>query len=53
MKCNIISYSINFINMEITDDTRGLWRLTGFYGLPERARRKASWNLLRSLANMS
>ncbi|KAJ8761656.1 hypothetical protein K2173_004432 [Erythroxylum novogranatense] len=29
------------------------WRLTGFYGFPERTRRRASWNLLRALAARS
>lgn len=31
----------------------GRWRITGFYGYPESSRRQASWNLLRSLANVS
>lgn len=52
-KCRIINYSMNFINVEVSDNDRGLWRLTGFYGYPERTRRRDSWNLLRNLATMS
>ena len=29
------------------------WRLTGFYGAPERAKRKESWQLLRTLVVLS
>ena len=32
---------------------RGKWRLTGFYGMPERNHRRESWNLLRSLHSRS
>ncbi|KAJ9548141.1 hypothetical protein OSB04_020684 [Centaurea solstitialis] len=39
--------------MEIYDNTYGTWRFTGFYGFPERTRRRVSWNLLRSLAEQS
>ncbi|XP_057803521.1 uncharacterized protein LOC131018835 [Salvia miltiorrhiza] len=34
----------------IITDTKGDWRFTGFYGFPERGRRRESWNLLRRLA---
>ena len=30
-----------------------LWRLTCYYGYPERARRKESWQLLQSLSQHS
>ncbi|PNX96248.1 endonuclease/exonuclease/phosphatase family protein, partial [Trifolium pratense] len=32
---------------------RGMWRLTGFYGYPEGARRRDSWNFIRRLAQDS
>jgi hypothetical protein len=51
--CSILNYSQNFINMSITDITRGSWRLTAFYGYPEHGRRRDSWDLLRSLSSMS
>lgn len=50
--CNMIGYSQNHINMKITD-TIGEWRLTSFYGFPERHRRRDSWNLLRRLSATS
>lgn len=28
----------------------GRWRYTGFYGCPERQRRRESWQIIRSLA---
>lgn len=53
VNCSIIGYSQNFVNMEIIDNNKGVWRLIGFYGYPERARRKLSWDLIRSLATVS
>ncbi|GAU36575.1 hypothetical protein TSUD_362450 [Trifolium subterraneum] len=35
------------------DDQWGEWRLTCYYGFPERSRRRAAWDLLRELRNMS
>lgn len=51
--CCITSYSSNYIDMEVVDDSRGVWRLTGFYGYPEREKRRDSWRLLRHLASSS
>lgn len=48
-----MNYSLNYINMEVGDNSKGNWRLTGFYGIPDRSKRKDSWNLLRNLAGMS
>lgn len=50
---SIMSYSANFINLEMVDGERGNWRLTGFYGYPQSGRRRASWELLRTLSNLS
>lgn len=36
IKCNVLNYSRNFINLEIEDDVRGKWLLTCYYGFPER-----------------
>ncbi|KAJ9189741.1 hypothetical protein P3X46_000996 [Hevea brasiliensis] len=36
--------------MIISDNSHRDWRLTGFYGFPERGRRRESWNLLTNLA---
>ena len=48
--CTIRSFSINHIDLEILDDDKGHRRLTGFYGCPERHRRRYSWHLLRTLS---
>lgn len=50
--CSLIGFSNNHIDVEIKHDS-GNWRLTGFYGYPERARRRESWNLLRRLSLVS
>jgi hypothetical protein len=54
MKCRIMNYSRNFINLIVTDGDRGDWRLTCYYGYPERGRRRRqAWDLLRELRDMS
>jgi endonuclease/exonuclease/phosphatase family metal-dependent hydrolase len=37
----------------VTDGDRGDWRLTCYYGYPERGRRRQAWELLRELRDMS
>lgn len=39
--CTLLSYSLNHIDMEVVS-TEGRWRLTGYYGYPERNRRTLS-----------
>ena len=41
--CHLFSYGRNFIDMEITDGAVSRWRLTSYYGFPERGRRRDSW----------
>jgi hypothetical protein len=53
VKCKILNYCRNFINLEVDDAETGVWRLTCYYGLPERGRRKHAWDMLRDLRNMS
>ncbi|GLT27461.1 hypothetical protein SLA2020_024580 [Shorea laevis] len=43
------SISQSHIDVEIVDPGGRRWRLTGFYGHPEVARREESWTLLKSL----
>ncbi|CAJ2669980.1 unnamed protein product [Trifolium pratense] len=52
-KCSVLNYSRNFINMLVEDEQKGEWRLTCYYGYPERSRRRHAWNLLRELVNVS
>jgi hypothetical protein len=51
--CKIINYCRNFINVEVVDSEKGVWRLTCYYGYPERGRRRQAWDMLRELRNMS
>lgn len=53
VKCCVNSYSNNFIEVEIMNGSMTKWRLTGFYGFLDRARRRESWKLLKSLADKS
>ncbi|XP_057791345.1 uncharacterized protein LOC131008488 [Salvia miltiorrhiza] len=50
--CKVIGYSRNHIDIHVID-ANGDWRLTGFYGYPERNRRRDSWDFLRRLAGIS
>ena len=34
-KCRVTSFSTHHIDLEIDDEVRGKWRLTGFYGMLE------------------
>lgn len=51
--CSIGSSSINHIDVEILRDTIPQWRLSCFYGMPERDRRRESWDLIRHLSSLS
>ncbi|KAK2377607.1 hypothetical protein QL285_078261 [Trifolium repens] len=53
VRCRIINYCRNFINVEVDDVEKGGWRLTCYYGYPERGRRRQAWDMLRDLRNMS
>ncbi|GAU19619.1 hypothetical protein TSUD_383140, partial [Trifolium subterraneum] len=52
-KCRVLNYTRNFINILVEDEEWGEWRLACYYGYPERSRRRAAWDLLRALGNMS
>ncbi|CAH9133147.1 unnamed protein product [Cuscuta epithymum] len=46
--------SPNFIDAWVRmEDEKPTWRFTGFYGFPERHRRRESWELLRLLSSRS
>ncbi|XP_031095115.1 uncharacterized protein LOC115999403 [Ipomoea triloba] len=54
MDVEVTIFSHNHIDATVTVDVGSLvWRFTGFYGFPERARRRDSWNFLRNLAGLS
>ncbi|KAL8132330.1 hypothetical protein AgCh_007992 [Apium graveolens] len=52
-QAKVISYSQNHIDVEVRVEGLGLWRLTGFYGEPNRNQRSRTWNLLRNLSRDS
>ncbi|XP_058733184.1 uncharacterized protein LOC131604782 [Vicia villosa] len=52
-KCSIQNFNKNYINIHVQDAERGDWRLTCYYGFPERNRRRQAWNMIRELHSMS
>lgn len=48
--CRVGNVSNNHIDVEILEKNIPKWRLTCFYGYPERSRRRESWDFLMSLA---
>jgi exonuclease III len=53
IKCTVVNYSRNFINLIVKEKEEEEWRLTCYYGYPERDRRRQAWDLLRDLRDMS
>lgn len=49
----IFGYSNNHIDIIFEENGIEAWRLSCFYGFPERSRRKESWNFLRALSKLS
>ncbi|XP_031107282.1 uncharacterized protein LOC116011973 [Ipomoea triloba] len=49
----LLSFSRNHVDVEVSLSSVGIWRMTCFYGCPERGRRVESWNLPRTLAHQS
>ncbi|KAL8127117.1 hypothetical protein AgCh_014147 [Apium graveolens] len=53
VRCKVIGSGINYIDLGFDEGNGFIWRLTCFYGMPERSRRQESWNLLRHLSTIS
>lgn len=51
--CSVFDSSQNHIDIHVKEPNNGVWRLTCFYGFPEREMRQASWDFLRLLASRS
>lgn len=49
----LLSLSKHHIDVEVNTGDHQPWRLTGFYGEPDRAQRRKTWDLLRNLARDS
>lgn len=45
----VSKFNSNFITVDVMSNGIASWRLSGFYGYPERNRRSNCWNLLRSI----
>ncbi|XP_060969491.1 uncharacterized protein LOC133036775 [Cannabis sativa] len=52
-EANLLSFSPNHIDVEVRIRGMSTWRLTGFYGEPNRRQRDQTWTLLRSLHSES
>lgn len=50
---SLIGFSQNHIDVSVYMEAIGTWRLTGFYGCPNRGRRRESWLLLQRLSQVS
>lgn len=51
--CTVERSSANYIDIVMLKDSTPHWRLTCFYGYPERERMRDSWELIRHLSRMS
>lgn len=50
--CEVLNYSSNHIDVAVLDNRVRSWRMSCFYGFPERGRRRDSWNLIRRLSGL-
>ena len=50
---SLLHYSNNCIDVEVSEQNGSKWRLTGYYGFPERHRRREAWDMIRSLCARS
>ena len=50
---SLISYSRNHIDVTVRIPGMTEWRLTGYYGFPERNKKRDSWELLKNLSGKS
>lgn len=51
--CQIEDSGKHYIDFEVENEDVGRWRYTGFYGCPERDRRRESWQIIRELSTRS
>lgn len=52
LNCRVIGSSANFVDVHILENSIPVWRLTCYYGLPDRERRHEAWEMLRQLARV-
>ena len=51
--CSLLNFSNNHVDFIINKNQPSSWRLSCYYGFPERVRRRESWDLLRHLSTLS
>ncbi|XP_058724489.1 uncharacterized protein LOC131595962 [Vicia villosa] len=51
--CSVLNFTRNFVNLMVKEDNKEEWRLSCYYGFPERSRRKLAWDMIRDLRQMS
>lgn len=52
-RCSVMNITRNFINILIQDELKGEWRLTCYYGFPERTKRCQAWDMISEIPNRS
>ncbi|XP_019188355.1 PREDICTED: uncharacterized protein LOC109182660 [Ipomoea nil] len=50
---SLLSYSKNYVDVEVSMPGFDKWRMTGYYGFAQRGRQNDSWGLIRSLSHRS
>ncbi|XP_074356116.1 uncharacterized protein LOC141695803 [Apium graveolens] len=53
VNCEISGFSRNHVDVVFNENNVASWRLSCFYGFPERHRRSNSWHFIRTLAGVS
>ena len=53
IEVEVVSSSVNHIDVTINKNSEAAWRFTGFYGEPETHMRHESWDLLKNLHRQS
>lgn len=46
---SLVNFSTNFVKLDVHYADKPVWKLTAFYGCPERSRRRVSWDMLKSI----
>lgn len=53
ISCTVVDSSMNYIDVIMLENNVQSWWCSCFYGIPERSRRRESWNIIRSLSTRS
>lgn len=51
--CQVVDSSNNYVDIHVTENAIVACRLTCYYGIPDRGRRKEAWEMLRKLSSSS